>query len=244
MRRTLCLNLVLCACAPLVATACGGMASMAVAERSTSVFDAELREVYGDRERLEYGKTQQVRLPAKLAVADVGSPWSTYDRGQSSTARRVVLQRKLAVDGTCFNDVVSVHEFGEEGQTPPNLAQLRERAARHQADLVLAYECRERVREGHNAAAIFKLLLLPMLFLSTEEDEVELDVRAVVMDARNGLLYTTFDDHGSADVSASAAGEKSAVRGALDTLFQAAVERMREELGRKLSALDRDAATR
>lgn len=227
---------------PLLLTACG-TASMARATTEESVLDSAHLEVYGDRERIEYGKTQQVRLPAKLAVADVGSPWATYER-TTNAARRVDLARSLAADSERFSDVVSVQGIGESTDPDPALAGLRERAARHQADLVLAYECRETVREGHNVAAIFKLLLFPMLFLPTEENEVELDVRAVVMDARNGLLYTTFDDHGATSVSASATGERSAVRDALHTLFDEALGRMREELGRKLSALDQGAGTR
>ena len=230
---------------PLALVACGSSLN-ARAVTATSMLDAAPHEVYGDRERLEYGKTQQVRLPARVAVADV-TPAYTADgswRGEGATrARRTALQDRLTDDPERFSDVVSLLGIDEHVYGEASRDDLRARAAVHQADLVLAWETRERVEEGHTFGALFKVLLLPMLFLETEENRVHLDVRAVVMDARNGLRYATFDDHRTATVVARVGTERELVATSLRSLFDDAVAKLRDEVGRKLGALDGSGGT-
>ena len=96
----------------------------------------------------------------------------------------------------------------------------------------------ERVDEGHSWTAVFKILLFPMLFLETERNDVTVDVRAHVLDVRNGLIYTTFDDHRTAKVIASVRTEDELNRVALDSLFEDSIEEMRGEVGAKLRALE------
>ena len=67
-----------CAAFALPLAGCSSSAAM----RSVGSEEADGREIFGDIERLEFAKSVQVRLPARLAVADAGTarstrPWRT-----------------------------------------------------------------------------------------------------------------------------------------------------------------------
>jgi len=192
--------------------------------------DRTEREIFGDVAAQEFSKQLQVRLPAKLAVADVtGDTWDGVDR-----RRLVAAVHGLGEDSDTYSDVVSL------GALPrTNDESLRREAAGHQADLELVILRREAVRSETSGLGILNLLILPMFFVPTEKNSVQLTVRAMVRDVRNGLIYTTFDDHVETRVSSTFVGETSDVRDAGDELFAACVTRMRETLARKLATLER-----
>jgi len=187
------------------------------------------REIFGDVEAQEFSKRMQVRLPAKLAVADV-----TRQGDEQDHRRLVQAVNGLAEDSETYVDVVSL-------EIPRGITaeQLRRDASGHQADLQLSILRRETVRAGTNGWGFLKLLIVPMFFVPTEENDVQLTVRAVVRDVRNGLIYTTFDDRCELRVTSSVVAENDDVRRTQDELFDRCVTRMREVLGRKLAALER-----
>ncbi len=190
-------------------------------------------EVWGDTERLQFAKKVQLKLPAKLAVAETGeAPW--YERSLVTDRRRVTLMRSMAEDAATFSDVVSVLAPGQARPVQPTLESVRAEASQHQADLLLLVSRTESVEAGHNWMAGFKILLLPMLFLPTEENDVGVTLRMAVMDVRNGLIYTTAEEVVEATVTSSSVGEDDDVEAQLDALFEDAVETLRERLGDKL----------
>lgn len=194
---------------------------------------AREREVWGDVQRLEFGKRIQVQLPARICVADVS--WNDFDRG----SRVTTLVEALGADDATSSDVGVLHTFdGETAVERAGFEALRAAASRQRADLLLVMERTETVREGHNAAAVLKILLLPMLFLPTEDDDVELTVRAAVVDVRNGLVYATLDDHREGAVTASAASEERAVRDERRRLWAESVTSLRERMATKLRKLE------
>jgi len=195
----------------------------------TAELDRTEREVFGDIAAHEFSKHLQVRLPAKLAVADVTSYDDDLDH-----RRLVQAVNGLAEDTSTYNDVVSL-------EPQPGIAaeDLRSLAASHQADLQISVFRRETVRGESNGWSFLKLLIVPMLFVPTEENDVQLTVRAMVRDVRNGLVYTTFDDHAETRISSSVVSEDGDVRRTSDELFEACVARMRETLARKLATLER-----
>jgi len=192
--------------------------------------DRTEREVFGDIEAHEFSKHLQVRLPAKLAVADVtGDAWDGLDR-----RRLVQAVEGLGEDSGTYTDVVSlIADASATGEA------LRHEAAGHQADLELVILRREAVRSETSGLGILNLLIIPMFFVPTQENDVQLTVRAMVRDVRNGLIYTTFDHHAEARVSSSVIAETGDVRRASDDLFDECVEQMRETLARKLAVLER-----
>lgn len=207
--------------------ASAGCASVASWEPSASSLVAP-REIFGDIERLEFGKQSQVRLPARLAVADV----SGYDEDR----RRVETIAALAKDTSTWTDVTSV--FSLSGENVRKFADLRAAAARQQSDLMLVSQRTERTVVDTNALGIFKILILPMLFLPTEEVKTTVGVRAAVVDVRNGLVYTTFDSHLERETTTTAAGAKSQGREFADALFTETAAEMREVLARKLRTIE------
>ncbi len=223
------LALLLLATTPLLG-ACASTAADAPAPAAGLTYDG--REVFGDFERLQFGKSLQVRLPAKVAVYDAS--WSADDE----RARRVVQAvRGLAADTDTYTDVVSL--AAPDAARGDFAEALRAQAAGHQADLLLVLERRPELRESSSPLALLNILILPAFVLPTQFDDVSLTVRAIVQDVRNGLVYTTFDDHRRREVSATAVGEDAAVRETDDALFEESVAALREALARKLPALER-----
>jgi hypothetical protein len=211
-----------------LASAPGCSTMGAYATPSETVDEAE-RQIFGDIAAHEFSKQLQVRLSAKLAVADV-----TGDRWNGMEQRRLVRTiQGLGEDSATYTDVVSLG--APEGATNE---QLREEAARHHADLELIVLRREAVHAESSGLSILKLLIVPMLFVPTEENNVRLTVRAMVRDVRNGVIYTTFDEHIETRVSSSLVAENAEVRRASDELFERCVARMRESLARKLASLE------
>ncbi len=225
-----------CAAFALPLAGCSSSAAM----RSVASEEVDGREIFGDIERLEFAKSVQVRLPARLAVADAGTARTRF-LGDLKVKRLQQTIEALEQDDETWSDVLSMFGGVATPQNPQHetLENLRGSASRHHADLLLVTSRRESVEEGHNALAILKLLIVPLLFLPTEEDELTVDVRGAVLDVRNGLVYTTFEDHRKRTVTSSAAGEESNVEEAMDELFGESLEKVRERIARKLRALER-----
>jgi hypothetical protein len=214
--------------------ALAGCASAASAMPAQGLVADRALEVWGDVQRLEFGKQVQIRLPARLVVADRGF-------GEFEAQRLEALVEGLEEDDVTWTDVASLDAAAQPGTAhrPYSLEDMRAAASRLQADLLLVAVRDEDLVEGHNVAAVLKILLLPMLFVPTEEDDLSLGVRAAVIDVRNGLVYATFEDHREAEVTSSVAGEDDAVEEAWRALWKDSVARMRERLGRKLAARER-----
>jgi hypothetical protein len=174
-----------------------------------------------------------VRLPAKLAVAEVGAaPWG--ERSKVTERRRVHLVERLAEDAESFSDVVSLH--GPGASRTADLEMLRGLAAQHQADLMLLVSRQETVEEGHNAWAALKILVLPLWLAPSEENELQVTVRMAVMDVRNGLIYTTVDQMSEGVVTSTWAGEEELTEFALENLFAETVHEMSGKLAEKLAS--------
>ncbi len=229
MRRTVLVlsgALALTACA---STSYGPEADSGMAARSVA-------EVHGDVPRLNFAKQNQLTLPAKVAVADVrdGTPAGPGPR----VAQLVAV---LSEDGETYTDVVSLAS-ALSGSTPTGnqlVESLREHASRHHADLLVIAERNERVIEETNALAFLNILLLPMLFVPTQSDDLDVSLHATVYDVRNGLAYTTLDSHKSAHVSASSLAEDGAVRNALSELYAQCTEDLAKQLGPKLRGVEK-----
>jgi hypothetical protein len=190
-------------------------------------------QVYGDVERLEFAKEFQVTLPARLAVADASNPWLRENRN-----RLPGTVEKLAEDRGSWKDVNSLFTFEDDAaMRSARFEDLRQAAARQQADLLLVLRRSERVESSGNALSILKLLILPMLFLPTEDVETTSSLRAAVVDVRNGLVYATHDDEAVQRFTATAAGEESATRAAFDESWDRIADRMRVRIPEKVRAL-------
>jgi hypothetical protein len=193
-------------------------------------------QVWGDVERLEFSKRMQVRLPARLVVADVTQE-ATTGAEEESAHRLTALLDTLAPDAATWTDVGSLHAFSEDrARASTRLEDLRAVAARQHADLMLVLERRETLVEGHNALAALKFLLVGFLF-ATEEDELRLTVRGAVVDVRNGLVYATFDDHRETELTTTVSGEDRAVRDAFRDLWAGSCDRLRASAASKLAAV-------
>jgi len=193
-------------------------------------------EVHGDVPRLNFAKQNQLTLPAKLAVADVrdGTP-------EGPGPRVSQLVRVLSEDGETYEDVVSLAS-ALSGSTPTGnqlVESLREHASRHHADLLVIAERNERVIEETNALAFLNILILPLLFVPTQSNDLDVSLHATVYDVRNGLAYTTFDSHKSAHVNASSLAEDGAVRDALTELYAQCTEDLARRLGPKLRGVEK-----
>jgi hypothetical protein len=213
-----------------IAAAAPGCTTVPHPDVSMEAFVIAERQVFGDAEAHEFAKRLQVRLPAKLAVADVSERAS----GGREERRLVQAVNGLAEDDTTFTDVVSLTTDGTR-----SLDTLRHQAATHQADLELIVLRHEEIHSNSTGLGLLNVLIVPMFVVPTQSNDVHLTVRAMVRDVRNGLVYTTFDDHGEATVWSSLAGESSHLRRASDALYDECIARMRTALARKLTALER-----
>ncbi len=224
--------------APLLALgACMSAADMkpTMSAEAAGYADAGLLEVWGDEQRLQFSKQSNLELPAKVAVADTGTSY-TYG-AHLRDRRQIALVRALEEDSETFTDVVSLSGGGERyALTKDALEQLRAEASQFQADLLIVARRRETITYDSNALRVFNLLLLPMLFLPTESDDIEMSVRLAAIDVRNGLIYTTVDDLRTAHVSASVSGEDAAIDEAVDALYAEMIADMRGRLATKLAA--------
>jgi hypothetical protein len=190
------------------------------------------REVFGDIERLQFSKQVQVRLPARLAVSDVSR--AEQDRRRTQTIEA------LSKDTSTWTDVSSVFALAGEGLV--RFEDLRAAAARQQSDLMLVTQRTEVSDVRTNGLGFLKILLLPMLFVHTEDVKTTVGVRAAVIDVRNGLVYTTFDSHKEREGSASTVGSDDLGREDRDALFAETAGEMREALARKLRTIEGAAA--
>lgn len=216
------------------AAAFPGCSSAALRASPSEALEPYAREVFGDVERLQFGKRIQVELPARLAVADV-------NRDDDRARRLAATVDALAEDGETWKDVGSLQFWSDERTKGSSLFEdYRAAASRQQADILLLADRRESVRSEGNALAFLKILILPMLFLPTEEVRSSLELRAAAVDVRNGLVYATVDHHGEAERTVTAAGKSSAVRGQADDLYAEALPKLREQMARKLRALEKE----
>ena len=210
------------------ALATGGCASAAMSAPASAADSAAPRQVFGDIERLQFSKQVQVRLPAKLAVADV-TGWDSNRRAAQAIAA-------LAEDPGTWSDVTSV--FFAPGERDFSFEDLRAAAARQQSDLMIVAQRTEVSEQESNGLGIFKILILPMLFLPTEDLRTTVGVRAAVIDVRNGLVYTTFDTHKEREATTTYAGADTHGRRDRDELFTETLTEMRTTLARKLRTLE------
>jgi hypothetical protein len=210
------------------ALAAAGCASSAKLDASSSRNLGLEREVFGDIERLQFAKQVQVRLPAKLAVADVS--------GEEADRRRTQTIEALSKDTSTWSDISSV--FAMAGEAAYRFEDLRAAAARQQSDLMLVAQRTEDTVRSSNWMGVFKILLVPMLFLPTEELKTTVSVRAAVIDVRNGIVYTTFDSHKEREQTTSLASWKGSGREDREALFGETATEMREALARKLRTIE------
>lgn len=224
--------------APVTFVLAAALAASGCASTAMSDTGAAPLQVYGDVERLEFAKDFQISLPARLAVADASDPWLLEHRD-----RLAGTMEKLAEDRGSWKDVNSVFAFeGDAAMRSARFEDLRQAAARQQADLMLVLRRRERTESSGNGLAILKILLIPMLFLPTEDVRTTLDLRAAVVDVRNGLVYATHDDQAVREFTASVVGEEAESRSAFDESWDRIVERMRTRVPEKIRALGGAAA--
>ena len=191
---------------------------------------AEARQVHGDVQQLNFAKRMQLALPARVAVADRHNGWY----GESD-ALLPTLVSALEADPVTWSDVVPLPRAENDG-TPP-AEQLRRRASEYQADIYLVAERSKVKRESSNALSFLNILLLPMLFVPTQETFVGVTLHATAVDVRNGLAYTSVVERRTADVSASVAAEDSAVLEATETLYGECAEAVTDRLREKLHTL-------
>jgi hypothetical protein len=223
--RTITLVLALAAAAPLAG--CATAAGYDGARSLVPVVDQ--REIFGDLERLQFSKQVQVRLPARGVLSlQCGDPrWSQ------------VVTDALESDPGTWTTVEPLQVFHEDHRIAPgHLEPLRAAASRQQADLLVISSIETRDDDSTNALGIFKLLLLPMLFLPTDEHKVTLTTRASVIDVRNGLLYATIEDHREREFTTTTAAGSSKVRAAVKDLVAETAANLREKMERKLRALE------
>lgn len=220
-------NVVVLAVAVLGAAGCASSAAMEARGVLASETAPE-REIFGDIERLQFAKQVQVRLPAKLAVTDVS--------GTDQDRRRTQTIEALSKDTSTWSDVSSV--FAMQGEPFHRFEDIRVAASRQQSDLMLVAQRTETSVRSSNWMGIFKILLVPMLFLPTEDVKTTVAVRAAVIDVRNGLVYTTFDAHREREQSAALAAWSGVGRDDRDALFGETAAEMREALARKLRTIE------
>ena len=187
------------------------------------------KEIFGDIERLQFSKQVQVALPASGAVADVSSDGRARERVIPAIAA-------LSEDRSTWTDVNSVFLFDDDAAARggARFEDLRAAASRQRSDLLLVVRRTERERATSNVLCVFNLLLVPMLFLPTSDVRTTFDVHAAVVDVRNGLVYTTYDDQVVEEFSTSVAGRSGNVREALDGSWDRIVARMKARLAEKL----------
>ena len=228
--------LLLIAAAPLLA-AC---ATTSYGPESATAPRAAYAEIHGDVQRMNFAKHVQLALPAKILVVD-----TVNGQVQGPGERISRLVGALSEDTETYNDVVSlgtdlIARDWADGQL---IERLREHASQHQADLLVIAERNETVVEDTNALAPLNILLLPLLFLPTQSDDVDVALHATVYDVRNGVAYTTFDAHREAHVSASVLAEDGAVRSAKDKLFGECADELKTSLGAKLRGIEKKRLT-
>ncbi len=221
--QTLAFGLALLAAAPLA-----GCATYAERPYANSLSPVQEREIFGDVERLQFAKQVQVRLPARGVLSmQSGDPrWST------------TFTDALESDPGTWATVEPLQVFDEDRRVPGQLETLRSAASRQHADLLVISSFEMRDDRSTNALGIFKLLLIPMLFLPTDEHKVMLSTRTSVVDVRNGLLYATVEDHREREFTTATAGGMTKVKTATTDLVTETAAHLREKLERKLRALE------
>lgn len=197
-------------------------------------------QIVGDAQQLQFAKSVQVRLPAKLAVA---SPQARREE-IADRRRHVGLVDRLRTDDETFTDVVSLFDWADESTNCwGDREAFRRAAGAHQADLMLLYRPVVTVEEQRNALAILNLLILPAFLVPTQSDRVAVGLEALLVDVRNGNVYSTFEDHGETEITATLFGEVAAVEDAIDGLFQHASGNLADRMAKRLRALEKDAAS-
>jgi hypothetical protein len=212
--------------------ASAGCATYASARLDDSDAAARAPEVFGEIEKMEFGKSVQVTLPAELVVADVvgrvsGAHEATSDR------RGVELTEALAADKATFSDVEPL--FAERGAG--GIDALRAAASRHHAQLLIVTSMTEQVKDDNGVLPLLHLLVVPCFVVPTQTDDLVLHLRAAVIDVRNGLVYATFEDHRRERVHATLAGEKEAVEDAFDRLYADSLAKMKTRVADRLKTL-------
>jgi len=218
--------------ASAVFLASAGCASYASARLDDSDAAARTPEVFGEIEKLEFGKSVQVTLPAELVVADVVGRVSG-DHERTSDRRGVELTDALAADKATFADVEPL--FTEPGTG--GLDALRAAASRHHAQLLIVTSMTEQVKDANGVLPLLQLLIVPCFLVPTQTDDLVLHLRAAVIDVRNGLVYATFEDHRRERVHATLAGEKDAVEDAFDRLYADSLAKMKSRVAERLKTL-------
>jgi hypothetical protein len=189
-------------------------------------------EVFGEIEKLEFGKTVQVTLPADLVVADVVAR-VRGDREDTADRRGVQLADALATDKATFADVEPL--FTESGGG--GFDALRAAASRHHADLLIVTSMTEQVKDETGILPVLDLLVVPCFVVPTRTDDLVLHLRAAVVDVRNGLVYASFEDHRHERIRATAVGEKGEIEDGFDRLYADSLAKLKIRVADRLRTL-------
>lgn len=219
--------------AMVLVLAAGGCASYASMRLEPGSAVPRRPEVFGEIEKLEFGKSVQVKLPADLVVADVVAE-VRGEHEQTADKRGIQLADALGADRATFSDVAPLFTEGGAGR----LDFLRAAAARQHAQLMLVTSMTEQVKDENGVLAALNLLIFPCFVVPTQTDELVLHVRAAVIDVRNGLVYATFEDHRAERIHATAVGEKDAIEDGFDRLYADSLAKMKTRLADRLKTLD------
>ncbi|MCG3135700.1 MAG: hypothetical protein HMLKMBBP_03433 [Planctomycetes bacterium] len=209
----------------LLAASSAGCAVTASAAMESRWDGFSQMQVVGDPQRLQFAKQVQISLPARLAVREM--TWK-----QEHQARMV---DALSEDRATWRAAEPLAEFDERGRGNwPTFDQLRECASRQQADLMFVYDVEVEDDDDVNALGILKLLLLPMLFVPSEEHDVSVRVRGAVADVRNGLVYASVEERREESFTTSAAAEDARVRRGVREMVDDAAEEIAKDLAIRL----------
>lgn len=209
----------------LAAAALPGCASAAEAPSRARWDGFSEMQVVGDPQRLQFAKQVQISLPARLAVREMH--WS-----REHQARVIDI---LAEDRATWKTAEPLAWFDERGRGNwPTIEELRESASRQHADLMFVYDVDVDDDDDVNFLGILKLLILPMLFIPSEEHDVEVRVTGAVADVRNGLVYAAVEERREASFTTTAAAEDSRLKRTVRELVDDAAKDIGKDLAIRL----------
>lgn len=81
-------------------------------------------------------------------------------------------------------------------------------------------------------------LILPCFVVPTQTNDLDLHVRAAVIDVRNDLIYATFEDHRQERIHATVAGESDSIEEGFDRLYAESLVKLRVRVAERLRQLE------
>lgn len=211
---------------------CAALAAPGCASVADSSPDAPLQ-VSGDVERLQFAKSIQIGLPARLVVVDATPNFTDERRNHVAD-----IVAAFSEDRGSWTTVDSLFAFDDDAALrSARFEDLRQAASRQQSDLMLVVRRRRTQRAESGVLGLLNLLILPAFLVPTREVRTTLDVRAAVVDVRNGLIYATCEDRTVAEETVPAAFTSSARERGDDATWSEAVGHLRVRVPEKLRAV-------